>query len=208
MNPIYSMTQPPNQVKEEKHFCEVEAQRHRQDLRRRLRQERGAIDAETKLQRDLSIAQRLQQLVLEQRPSCLAVYWPIQAEPDLLACFAELHEQGIALALPIVIAKAQPLAFVPWVPGQNMENDAYGIPMPTDREVQVYPDCILAPCVGFTNDRYRLGYGGGFYDRSLAQYPEAFSIGIAYQQSRVSFAPDPYDIPLRAIITESAFYAE
>lgn len=202
------MTQPPNQVKEEKH-PRIEAKPlDRSTLRRQLRQQRGAIEVSTKQAWDKAIAARLRAVILQKRPACLAVYWPIQSEPALLDCFTKLHEDGISLALPIVVAKGQALKFVAWTPGQSMENDAYGIPMPVERETAIVPDCILAPCVGFNDANYRLGYGGGFYDRTLALYSQAYSIGIAYELCRAEFAPDQFDIALDLILTEVDTYAK
>lgn len=200
------MTQPPNQVKEEKHPPSDQSSPDRSRLRRELRQQRAAIEASNKLAWDEAIAARLRAEILERRPQCLAVYWPIQSEPSLMDCFVDLHQQGIALALPIVVAKGQALTFVAWTPGEAMENDAFGIPMPIKREAELVPDCVLAPCVGFNQANYRLGYGGGFYDRTLAIHTQAFSIGIAYELSRASFAADQYDIALDLIITETSVY--
>ncbi len=201
------MTQPPNQVKEEKTLSHESNLLERSELRRQLRHQRSAIEVSTKQDWDKAIAARLSELVQEQRPSCLAMYWPIQSEPMLLDCFIQLHQSGIALALPIVLAKGQALKFVAWTPGQAMEKDAYGIPMPVEREAAIVPDMVLAPCVGFNQNNYRLGYGGGFYDRTLALYPQAFSIGIAYELSQATFMPDHYDIALNLILTESATYS-
>lgn len=202
------MTQPPKQVKEEKDPALDVSLLERSQLRRHLRQQRGAIEVATKQAWDEAIAARLRAVLLEKRPNHLAVYWPIQSEPALLPCFADLHQQGIALALPIVVAKGQALKFVAWTPGQSMENDAYGIPMPLERETEITPDCILAPCVGFNKANYRLGYGGGFYDRTLALHPEAYSIGIAYELNQSSFALDQYDIALDLILTEASAYSQ
>lgn len=202
------MTQPPNLVKEEKNQSAADAIIEKSNLRRQLRLRRAAIEGQQKQAWDQAIAAQLIEIVLKKQPSCLAVYWPIQSEPMLLDCFSNLHRLGISLALPIVIAKGQALKFVPWAPGQIMEKDSFGIPTPVARELEVAPDCILAPCVGFSTDNYRLGYGGGFYDRSLALHPKASSIGIAYELSRAAFTPDQYDISLDIIVTEGGTYGQ
>ncbi len=202
------MTQPPNQVKEEKHSRIEASTLDRGTLRRQLRQQRSAIEVSTKQAWDQAIAAHLRTVILEKRPACLAVYWPIQSEPALLDCFAALHQQGISLALPIVVAKGKALKFVAWTPGENMENDDYGIPIPVEREIEIVPDCILAPCVGFNQANYRLGYGGGFYDRTLAIHPQAYSIGIAYELCHAGFGADEFDIALDLILTEVGTYTK
>lgn len=200
------MTQPSNQVKvhEQENFNAQEVDR--QALRQSLKQQRANVSPLDKNRWDTLIAEHLKSHILQSRPTSVAVFWPIQSEPDLLACFADLHAEGITLALPIVVAKAQPLKFVTWQPGQEMELDRYGIPMPKDRNSEIVPACIVAPCVGFNQENFRLGYGGGFYDRSLAKFPEATSIGVAYEIGRASFPADRFDIALNTIITEAATY--
>lgn len=201
------MTQPSDQVKAQSEIGADEKPQNRRELRQFLKQQRTAISVEDKRQWDQTIARHLRSLVFDLKPETLAVFWPIQSEPDLLACFYELHQSGLRLALPIVLAKAQPLQFVAWQPGQAMEKDAYGIAMPVDRSREVVPDCIVAPCVGFNQQNFRLGYGGGFYDRTLAKYRNAHSIGVAYEISRAQFAADTYDIALHTIVTEAARYS-
>lgn len=201
------MTQPTDQVKVRSTANDGVPSQNRQELRQILKRQRSTINAADKQNWDQAITIRLRELVLNLRPQTLAVFWPIQSEPLLLNCFEQLHEAGIQLALPIVIAKAQPLKFVPWQPGQTMEEDAYGIAMPVDRTVNLVPDCIIAPCVGFNRDNFRLGYGGGFYDRTLAKFSAARSIGVAYENCRANFDADTYDIALHTIVTEAASYS-
>ena len=146
------------------------------------------------------ISQQVSTIMQQMRPHRLAVYWPIQAEPDLQLCYQELHQAGIELALPLVIAKGQALRFVQWAPGDAMDIDDFGIPIPRARDTYVTPDALLIPCVGFNQQAYRLGYGGGFYDRSLAELPQAKSIGIAYRLAACDFQAEEHDIALSMII--------
>jgi 5,10-methenyltetrahydrofolate synthetase len=188
------MTQPHHSVKEQ--------MPNRAQLRRDLLQIRKETPLALRQQWDRSIAEQVITLIQQNMPQHLAVYWPIQAEPDLLQCYQELQQLGVKLALPIVIGKAQALKFVEWCPGDAMDTDSFGIPIPRNREHGIAPDMLLIPCVGFSSQNFRLGYGGGFYDRSLAQLPQAKSVGIAYQLAHTEFTPELYDIPLTHIITE------
>lgn len=188
------MTQPLNSVKEQIP--------ERPALRRELLKLRKTSSKEQRQHWDQDISQQVSALMRETRPHRLAVYWPIQAEPDLQLCYQELHQTGIELALPLVIAKGQALRFVKWAPGDAMDTDDFGIPIPRQRDTFVTPDVLLVPCVGFNQQHFRLGYGGGFYDRTLAELPHAKSIGIAYRLAACDFAPDVHDIALSMIVCE------
>ncbi len=107
------------------------------------------------------------------------------------------------IGLPVVDKVHKTLTFYAWYPGCPMEEDAYKIPKPKDTEV-VVPTLLFVPCVGFGPGGYRLGYGGGFYDRTLASLqPKPVTVGLAYAQAYVpAFEPEPHDVPLAAILTE------
>jgi 5-formyltetrahydrofolate cyclo-ligase len=107
------------------------------------------------------------------------------------------------IGLPVVDRVHKTLRFHAWWPGCPMENDAYDIPKPKDTEV-IMPTLLLVPCLGFGAGGYRLGYGGGFYDRTLASIsPKPVTVGLAFANGFVShFAPEPHDMPLDAILTD------
>jgi 5-formyltetrahydrofolate cyclo-ligase len=107
------------------------------------------------------------------------------------------------IGLPVVDKVHKTLTFYAWYPGCPMEEDAYDIPKPKDTEI-VVPTLLFVPCLGFGPGGYRLGYGGGFYDRTLASLqPKPVTVGLAYSQAYVSsFEPQPHDVPLAAILTE------
>ncbi|EGF32665.1 5-formyltetrahydrofolate cyclo-ligase [Oxalobacteraceae bacterium IMCC9480] len=133
----------------------------------------------------------------------LAVYWPIRGEPDLAGAYRQLVMRGVQLALPIVSGAAAPLTFAAWTPGQPMTPDTFGVPVPAAPQRLLVPDAILIPCVGISAQRFRLGYGGGMYDRTLALLPSVPAIGIAFDCARTEFAAAPHDIRLQALITEN-----
>jgi 5-formyltetrahydrofolate cyclo-ligase len=107
------------------------------------------------------------------------------------------------IGLPVVDKVHKTLQFHAWWPGCPMENDAYDIPKPKDTEV-IMPTLLLVPCLGFGPKGFRLGYGGGFYDRTLAAIsPKPFTVGLGFANGYVSnFAPEAHDVPLDAILTD------
>jgi len=132
----------------------------------------------------------------------IGVYWPMRGEPDLRALYARLHAQGVQLALPLVVGKDAALAFAVWQPGDALQRDAFGCAVPGPLARPARPQALLIPCVGFNARNQRLGYGGGFYDRTLAQTPRPAAIGIAYAAGACEFAGDEHDIALDRVITE------
>jgi 5-formyltetrahydrofolate cyclo-ligase len=107
------------------------------------------------------------------------------------------------IGLPVVDKVHKTLQFHAWWPGCPMENDAYDIPKPKDTEV-IMPTLLLVPCLGFGARGFRLGYGGGFYDRTLAAIsPKPFTVGLGFANGFVSdFVPEAHDVPLDAILTD------
>jgi 5-formyltetrahydrofolate cyclo-ligase len=130
-------------------------------------------------------------------------YWPFKGEYDPRPVVRALHQAGVALALPVVVAKAQPLIFRPWWPGAPMTQGVWSIPIPADGE-PVQPDTLLVPLVGFDSENYRLGYGGGFYDRTIAAMPSRpRTIGIGFACARLAtIYPQPYDIPMDEVVID------
>jgi 5-formyltetrahydrofolate cyclo-ligase len=136
------------------------------------------------------------------RPSSLGVYWPIRGEPDLRPLYALLQARGATLALPIVEEDGQPLRFLAWRQGDALEEDRFGIAVPAQQNV-ILPAALLIPCVGFNPGRIRLGYGGGFYDRTLALTPRPITLGIAFACAAAQFDGEAHDIALDEVLTES-----
>ncbi|WP_225869951.1 5-formyltetrahydrofolate cyclo-ligase [Glaciimonas sp. PCH181] len=132
----------------------------------------------------------------------IGVYWPIRNEPDLRPTYAALIAQGVQLALPVVVDKDVPLRFVRWTPGDAMLKDSFGVAIPANQTI-VNPQALLIPCVGFNRERLRLGYGGGFYDRTLAIAPRPTTVGIGYANGLAEFEGAAHDIALDLILTET-----
>lgn len=172
-------------------------------LRRTLKERRRAIDHATKLAWDDRIGARVLAWWRTHPGTVLGVYWPLAGEPDLRPAYAELAETGVRLALPVVLARDTALGWAEWVPGEPTVADTLGVAVPADLRMVDRPDALLVPCLGFDGRGYRLGYGGGFYDRTLAQAPRPRTLGIAYACQRAEFEIGEYDIPLDEIVTES-----
>jgi len=134
-------------------------------------------------------------------------YWPIRGEIGLHALLRRLIEQGAGAALPVVVEKGRPLEFRAWRPGDRLERGVWDIPVPAERRV-VRPGVLLVPLVGFDGQGYRLGYGGGYYDRTLAAMdPKPLAIGVGYELGRLpTIHPQPHDVPMDAIVTEAGVF--
>ncbi len=182
------------------------ALKEKASLRKALLATRRALPAATRAQWDGAIAQRLLDCCANENISALAVYWPLHGEPDLHAAYLALAARGVALSLPVVLEKHAPLAFASWTPGEPMVKDGMGVAVPARLRLIPAPPALLVPCLGFNAERYRLGYGGGYYDRTLAHAPRPRTLGIAYGCLQAQFASGPYDIALDHIVTEGAVY--
>jgi 5,10-methenyltetrahydrofolate synthetase len=142
----------------------------------------------------------------------IGAYWPIKGEFDPLPALHRWKEDGELLdqpqrrriGLPVVDKVHKTLVFHAWYPGCRMEEDAYGIPKPKDTEV-IVPTLLFVACVGYGPGGYRLGYGGGFYDRTLATLqPKPFTVGLGFTHGFVpDFEPQAHDVPLDAILNEN-----
>jgi 5-formyltetrahydrofolate cyclo-ligase len=139
----------------------------------------------------------------------VSFYWPFRGEPNLRPLMRRMVAAGKAVALPVVAQKRHPLEFRPWTPGCTMELGVWNIPIPDTRE-RVTPRLLLAPVVGFDPQRYRLGYGGGYFDRTLAALSGPRTvIGVGYDsQALATIHPLPHDIPMDRIVTQSGFRQE
>ena len=176
-------------------------------LRRALIEER--LNLPDRLHR-ADLLQQVMRIWLVNRPdTVIGAYWPIKGEFDPLPALHRWKEDGELLdeplrrriGLPVVNKEHKTLTFHAWYPGCPMEPDAYGIPKPKDTEM-IVPTLLFVPCVGYAAGGYRLGYGGGFYDRTLATLqPTPFAVGLGFAHGYLDeFEPEEFALPLAALL--------
>lgn len=137
-------------------------------------------------------------------PRSLGFYWPIKGELDLRPLLLDLIQTGVHAAVPVVVEKDNPVEFWRWWPGMKMTRGHWNIPVPAERD-PVTPDVLIVPLVGFDTAGFRLGYGGGYYDRTLAAArPRPLAIGVGLESARLeTIHPQPHDFPMDIIVTEA-----
>lgn len=158
-----------------------------------------------------ALAHRLQQHLAELlgrlAPRSLGFCWPFRAEPDLRHFVADwlADDAARSAALPVVLDRDAPLVFRRWTPGMQLQPDRHGIPHPPAGE-EVVPEVVLVPLNAFDATGFRLGYGGGYFDRTLAVLP-ACAIGVGFEIGRVdSVLPQPHDRPMDWLVTEAGVF--
>jgi 5,10-methenyltetrahydrofolate synthetase len=177
--------------------------RWRKAERERLITMRLAIPADKRAADSAGIAANLDRLLPNLEGKVVSLYWPLRGEPDLRGWLASILQRGAICALPVVAQKNAPLVFHSWRPGEKLVRGFWNIPVP-EKEEAVTPDIALAPVVGFDKQGYRLGYGGGYFDRTLAVLPAGRRvIGVGYSTFAIAtIYPLPHDIPMDVIVTE------
>ncbi len=201
-------------------------------LRKTLLEQR--LNLPDRLQR-ADLLQRVMRIWLVGRSDLvIGAYWPIKGEFDPLPALYRWQEDAFLeqntpdasedrrfdaidtaasslaqrsprkIGLPVVNKLHKTLTFHAWYPGCPMEEDAYNIPKPKDTE-PVVPTLLFVPCLGYGAGGYRLGYGGGFYDRTLATLqPKPFTVGLGFTQGYVDdLEPEAHDVPLDAILNDN-----
>lgn len=127
--------------------------------------------------------------------------WPLPGEIDLRPLLEALHGRGHGIVLPVTPPRGQPLTFRRWRPGDVLVPERFGTMAPMGEPA--VPDFLLVPLLAFDRRGYRLGYGGGYYDRTLAALPNRFALGFAFAAQEVDIVPvGPTDVRLDAVATE------
>ena len=178
--------------------------RWRKAERERLIAARMALAVEVRAVATAAIADDLDRLISTAADVIVSVYWPIRAEPDLREWMRARWHRGTRIALPVARALRQPLEFREWRPDAPLARGLWQIPFPADG-AQLVPTVVIAPLVGFDAGCYRLGYGGGFFDRTLAALrTRRVAIGLGYPMAAIpTIFPQPHDVPMDLIITGS-----
>jgi 5-formyltetrahydrofolate cyclo-ligase len=137
----------------------------------------------------------------------LAFCWPIKGEYDARHLARTLRDRGALTALPVVVAPKTPLIFREWHPGIVLAHGPLDIPYPVNSQ-QLTPDAVLLPMNGWDAQGYRLGYGGGFFDRTLAALAQKpLTIGISYEMAKLdTIYPQAWDVPMDYVVTERGVY--
>jgi 5-formyltetrahydrofolate cyclo-ligase len=183
----------------------LEPSRDKAVLRKQLQAERQAMV--DRHQRAVHLQEVLRVWLVTRGENSIGAYWPIKGEFDALPALFRWTEGETdtkrRIGLPVINRETRHLRFHVWYPGCPMEDDAYGIPKPKDTEA-FEPQLLLVPCVGFGPKGVRLGYGGGFYDRTLADLkPRPYTVGVGYAHGFIPWlTAEPHDVPLDAMLTE------
>ena len=183
---------------------QIQIEAEKQAMRAEARAARRAVSAAERGAAAESVA-RIGLGFLDRVPSVVAGYYPVRSEFDCLPLLKRLATEGWTLTLPVIVGAA-PLQFREWAFGAALEPGPFGIPEPSDAPPAV-PDILLVPLLAFDRHGYRLGYGGGHYDRTLAglrAQGEVTAIGLAFDAQEVAQVPlCPYDERLDWIVTPS-----
>lgn len=174
----------------------------RAELRRRLLAERETFCASPDgPAAQQTLGARLCELLQTLEPALLGVYWPIRSEFNpLVALRQEAALCNLPLALPWCTRSPRAMHYRRWDGRPPEGRDECGIPAAAGAEA--VPDVVLAPCVGYTREGLRLGYGGGYFDRWLAAHPHVTAVGIAWAHAQVTLPAEPHDRPLLMVLTE------
>jgi 5,10-methenyltetrahydrofolate synthetase len=185
----------------------VELKRWRKAERERLIAERAALAPQVREAWRLRMDRVLERSFPGLAHCRLAFCWPIKGEYDARHIARTLRAQGSLTALPVVVAPRQPLLFREWHPGVRLVNGPLDIPYPVDSP-EIVPDVVLLPMNGWDRMGYRLGYGAGFFDRTLAAAEKKpVVIGVTYELARLdTIHPQPWDIPMDYVVTERGLY--
>jgi 5-formyltetrahydrofolate cyclo-ligase len=179
-------------------------QAFRKEKRAELIALRAALPLRERQRRGERIRANLDETLTLPRTAALGIYWPIRGEPDLRELAKRHVAAGGVAALPVVVVKGAPVEFWRWELEAPMRVGFWNIPVPAERQI-VAPDALLIPLVGFDAACYRLGYGGGYYDRTLAAAaPRPLCIGVGYDIAEIAtIHPQPHDVPMDMIVTDT-----
>ncbi len=188
----------------------------RKSERRRLIAEREAVPPGQRAGWAQCIDTHLQRGFPQLAQGCVAFCWPYRGEYDARNLVLKLHQAGARIALPVVVASGSPLQFRQWTPDTPLLSGPLGIPYPGEQAPQLQPSHVLLPVVGIDAAGYRLGYGGGYFDRTLAALAASTAtntaaaplvIATGYELCRIaSIDPQPHDMPMDWLVTERGLY--
>lgn len=175
--------------------------RFRTAERARLMAARRRLSTDDRAQLTATLAETLASIVAPQSGMKIAVYWPIRGEPDLRGWMTQAHDAGADVLLPVVVEKNAPLIFRTWSPDCAMTRGIWNIPVPAQGSEET-PDIVISPLLGVDRSCFRLGNGGGYYDRTLAQFrPRPRIIGVGFPDCVMeTIFPMPWDIAMDTVV--------
>ncbi|GHA38014.1 5-formyltetrahydrofolate cyclo-ligase [Devosia pacifica] len=176
----------------------------KQALRNKARDQRAALSEDTRAQASRKICDRFFEAFAPTSGQIVAAYWRIRDEVDCEPILVRLMDSGQPVCLPVVMGDDRPLDLRIWEPGTPLYPAGFGTLAPEALAPRAEPDIILVPLLGFDDTGTRLGYGGGFYDRTLTILSKRpLLIGLAYACQKLETVPRaPHDVPLDAVVTE------
>lgn len=179
----------------------------RKHQRKQLIAAREAVPEEIHQQWSRAISGFLKQGFPQPQKMIIGIYWPFRGEYDPRPIAQYFIQHGATLALPEVTGKDEPLCFREWSPDAPVRDGAYGIPVPVETRI-VRLNAVIIPMVGFDQHGYRLGYGSGYFDRTLATYEhQPLTIGVAFELQRLdSVYPQSHDISMHYVVTEAGIF--
>lgn len=181
----------------------AESAAFRSALRRERIIARTTLPAAEHAAKSAGIRDHLYSLLTQRAAGTIAFYWPIRAEVDCRPLVTRLLQQSWRACLPEIVAPAAPMQFRAWTPQSRMTTGLHDIPTLADGEI-LLPDVVLLPVNAFDASGHRLGYGGGYYDRTLAiLIPAPYVVGVTFEFARVeSVRPQSRDFAMNAVVTE------
>ena len=179
----------------------------RKQQRAELIAQRLALEPVRRRQMNAAISAHIEAGFTQLAGMTIGFCWPFKAEFDARFAIRNFRARGAVAALPVVIATNTPLQFRAWWPGAPMTKGVYDIPVP-DGTALVVPDAAIVPMNGFDSQGYRLGYGGGYFDRTLDSIiSPPLAIGVAFEFAGLpTIRPQPHDVPMDFIVTEAGIY--
>ena len=151
----------------------------------------------------LALSAQLRSLLQQMEPEFVGIYWPMRGEFDAItACLSDPMLAALPWGLPYAQKTPPHMHYRLWDKGPLASKDECGLPSPTGPVCD--PDVLLVPCVGYTPSGYRLGYGGGYFDRYLAKHPGVTTVGVSWACGEISaqaFGPQAHDQPLTLVVT-------
>ncbi|MGM0560343.1 MAG: 5-formyltetrahydrofolate cyclo-ligase [Pseudomonadota bacterium] len=189
----------------------VKPDESKKSLRRKAAARRSRASEESGPDAALRLAENLLGRKELANAGWVSSYWPMRDEIDPRPAMEALNAKGVGLCLPVVTGNAQPLVFRAWQPGDRLVREAFGTSVPEPSAAEQVPDILLVPLLAFDSEGYRLGYGGGFYDRTLEKLRAergTLAIGLGFAWQHMDFLPrGPHDQKLDMIVTEQGVQA-